>query len=60
MIENHLKYTGSNQAKKILDEWGIYLPKFVKIMPTDYRRALMDMLATAQDDSPQLITAAGE
>jgi glutamate synthase (NADPH/NADH) large chain len=60
MIENHLKYTGSNQAKKILDEWGIYLPKFVKIMPTDYRRALMDMLATAQDDSPQLITLAGE
>jgi hypothetical protein len=36
------------------------LPKFVKIMPIDYRRALMDMHVTAQDDSPQLITVAGE
>jgi glutamate synthase (NADPH/NADH) large chain len=60
MIEAHLKYTGSDQAKKILDDWGTYLPKFVKIMPIDYRRALMDMHVTAQDDSPQLITVAGE
>jgi len=44
MLEDHLKYTGSNQAKKILADWVTYLPKFIKIMPTDYRRALTDML----------------
>jgi glutamate synthase (NADPH/NADH) large chain len=60
MIEDHLKYTSSDQAKKILDDWGTYLPKFVKIMPTDYRSALMDMQSTAPDDSPHLIAAAGE
>ena len=60
MLEDHLKYTGSNQAKKILDDWGTYLPKFIKIMPTDYRRALTDMQAAAQDDNPKFITVAGE
>ena len=60
VIEDHLKYTGSAQAKKILDNWGTYLPKFVKIMPMDYRRALNDMQEAAQADSSEFISAAGE
>ena len=43
LIENHLRYTGSSRAKHILDNWDTYLPKFVKIMPVDYRRALREM-----------------
>ena len=43
LIENHLRYTGSSRAKHILDNWDAYLPKFVKIMPVDYRRALREM-----------------
>jgi glutamate synthase (NADPH/NADH) large chain len=43
LIERHLHYTNSNRAQKILDNWDNYLPKFVKIMPVDYRRALMQM-----------------
>jgi len=43
LIENHLHYTGSARAKAILDDWSSYLPKFVKVMPVEYRRALEEM-----------------
>ena len=43
LISNHLAYTGSARARMILDNWAQYLPKFVKVMPTEYRRALKEM-----------------
>ena len=42
-IEKHLRYTGSVRARHILDNWARYLPKFVKVMPTEYRRALQEI-----------------
>jgi len=44
-IEKHLRYTGSARAKQILGNWTHYLPKFVKVMPTEYRRALLEIAA---------------
>ena len=43
LIENHRHYTGSLRAKLILDDWEAYLPKFVKVMPVEYRKALEAM-----------------
>jgi glutamate synthase (NADPH/NADH) large chain len=43
LIENHLHYTGSERARAILANWEAYLPKFVKVMPVEYRRALAEM-----------------
>ncbi len=43
LIADHQRYTGSTVAKNILDNWADYLPKFVKVMPVQYRRALEDM-----------------
>ena len=40
MIENHLKYTESTVARRILDHWSELLRSFVKVMPIDYKRAL--------------------
>ncbi|MEI7866431.1 MAG: glutamate synthase large subunit [Candidatus Methylumidiphilus sp.] len=40
LIERHARYTGSEFARHILDEWANYLPLFVKIMPVDYKKAL--------------------
>ncbi|TKS57997.1 MAG: glutamate synthase subunit alpha [Nitrospira sp.] len=40
MITSHFMYTGSRNAKRILDAWETMLPKFVKIMPIDYKRVL--------------------
>ena len=39
-IEQHLRYTDSGIAKKILDNWTDTLPQFVKVMPQDFKRAL--------------------
>jgi glutamate synthase (NADPH/NADH) large chain len=40
LIENHLRYTGSPLARRILDNWEHLVASFVKIMPTDYKRVL--------------------
>jgi len=42
-VEKHFRYTGSTRAKHILDNWSAYLPKFLKVMPTEYRRALKEI-----------------
>ena len=42
LISKHLESTGSSRAAQILDLWDRYLPLFKKVMPTDYRRALVD------------------
>jgi glutamate synthase (NADPH/NADH) large chain len=46
LIEKHRRYTGSGRAKQILDNWSAYAPRFVKVMPVDYRRALEKMQKT--------------
>ncbi len=40
MIERHLRYTNSRKAYAILDRWESSLPHFVKVFPTEYKRAL--------------------
>jgi glutamate synthase (NADPH/NADH) large chain len=45
LIRKHLHYTNSAVARGILDDWSRYLPKFVKVMPVDYRHALKEMQA---------------
>ena len=42
LIENHLKYTGSARAKQILDNWNIYVDKFKKIVPIEYKKVLQE------------------
>ena len=45
LIAKHLHYTNSDVARRILDDWEGTLPKFVKVMPVDYRLALEQMQA---------------
>ena len=40
MIRRHAEYTGSTVAESILDHWADELPRFVKVMPKDYKRML--------------------
>jgi glutamate synthase (NADPH/NADH) large chain len=44
LISDHLQLTGSTRAKQILDNWTEYLPRFVKVMPVEYRRALQESM----------------
>ena len=41
LIERHVAHTGSPRGQAILADWANYRGKFVKVMPTEYRRALM-------------------
>jgi glutamate synthase (NADPH/NADH) large chain len=45
LVAQHLKWTGSPRAKAILDDWETWRPKFVKVMPIEYRKALEAMQA---------------
>ena len=43
LIANHVHYTGSQRGQDILENWADYRPKFRKVMPIEYRRALEEM-----------------
>jgi glutamate synthase domain-containing protein 3 len=43
LIESHARYTGSARAREILDNWATYRPRFVKVFPHEYRRALGEL-----------------
>lgn len=45
LIQNHKHYTGSQRAQHILENWNDYLPRFIKVMPVDYRAALKEIQA---------------
>ena len=42
-IKNHIKYTGSQYAARIIRNWIEMLPLFVKVLPIDYKKALERM-----------------
>ncbi|MCJ7703381.1 MAG: glutamate synthase large subunit, partial [Anaerolineales bacterium] len=40
LLYNHIHYTNSSLAQKILDNWYMFMPKFVKVLPLDYKRVI--------------------
>jgi glutamate synthase (NADPH/NADH) large chain len=58
LITQHARATQSKRAAEILADWAAYLPKFKKVMPVEYRRALKEM-AAKEEEAPRL-AAAGE
>ena len=51
LVTNHRKYTGSEIAKKILSNWQEEIKHFVKVMPTDYKRVLLEMASNKKEVS---------
>ena len=49
MIAKHHQYTGSLKAKEVLDSWEASLPKFVKVIPRDYKRVIQSLRQALQD-----------
>ncbi len=43
LIENHYNATLSPLAQRILEQWEAYLPKFVKVLPEEYKQALIKL-----------------
>jgi glutamate synthase (ferredoxin) len=54
MIENHVDTTGSRVGQRILENWEKTLPQFVKVMPTDYKRALGELERERLESQGQL------
>ena len=54
LLENHNRYTGSKRARELLDHWAASRSKFVKVFPTEYKRALLEMHENAVLEDPAM------
>src|SRR5438445_548973 len=60
LIRRHIASTGSTYARKILDDWIGLQPRFVKVMPKDYRRILLaEARARAEGREPTFAELVG-
>ncbi len=57
LIERHFKHTGSTRARNLLDDWAASRGKFVKVFPTDYKRALEEMHNSSMEEAAEKIAA---
>ena len=55
LIEKHATYTGSELAKRLLADWRNVLPKFRKVIPTEYKQAMRKLALTEE----QILETAG-
>ena len=56
IIEKHVLYTESKKGARLLADWNASLDNFVKVMPTEYKRAL-ERLATEEPMFEELTKA---
>ncbi len=54
LIQNHVNYTGSKYAERILQDWTEMVTRFVKVMPIDYKKALLRMKKEASRETEVL------
>ena len=55
MIESHYKYTKSPVALRLIEDWPRTVRKrFVKVMPTDYKRVLMERALHDEEQEAQI------
>ena len=40
LLEEHNRWTGSRRARELLDRWDEARSRFVKVFPSEYKRAL--------------------
>jgi len=52
LLRRHIRYTLSPVAEKVLVNWEVMQPKFVKVMPRDYKRALNAMRRAQEEGIP--------
>jgi glutamate synthase (NADPH/NADH) large chain len=64
LLEEHNRWTGSKRARELLDNWAEARGKFIKVFPSEYKRALKEMherkLAAATETAAGSATAKKE
>jgi len=56
LVEQHFRHTGSERAKAILADWEQSRSRFIKVLPTEYKRALGELWLKSENQD-KLITA---
>jgi glutamate synthase (NADPH/NADH) large chain/glutamate synthase (ferredoxin) len=57
LLEDHNRWTGSKRARELLDQWDTARTKFVKVFPTEYKRALGEIYAKKMAQSEASVAA---
>ena len=42
LVSKHVQYTASAKGKKVLEQWEKLIPRFIKVMPIDFKRVLLE------------------
>ncbi|WP_353235533.1 glutamate synthase-related protein [Diaphorobacter ruginosibacter] len=53
LLEDHARWTGSRRARELLDNWAASRSKFVKVFPTEYKRALSEIYERKVLEEPE-------
>jgi glutamate synthase (NADPH/NADH) large chain len=51
LVQRHFKHTGSTRARNLLDDWAVGRSKFVKVFPTEYKRALEELHNSSMEEA---------
>ncbi|OAM52013.1 glutamate synthase subunit alpha [Methylovorus sp. MM2] len=51
LIEKHAQYSGSDRAKSLLNDWENSRARFVKVMPNEYKRVLLELAAANKKEA---------
>jgi len=49
LLVRHHQYTGSEVAQRVINRWEDHIGRFIKVMPTEYRRVLERQLNMKSD-----------
>jgi glutamate synthase (ferredoxin) len=60
LLERHREYTGSTVAEALLADWPGVTSRFVKVMPRDYKRVLLEQLAASKEARAGTATGNGK
>jgi glutamate synthase (NADPH/NADH) large chain/glutamate synthase (ferredoxin) len=58
LLEDHNRWTGSKRARELLDHWDTARTKFVKVFPSEYKRALAEIYAKKQATTAKALAPA--
>jgi glutamate synthase (NADPH/NADH) large chain len=60
LVEDHVRVTGSPLGRRVLDNWEHLVARFVKVMPTDYKRVLQQRRAAARRPTGLTLVGGGK
>nr|MBA3457336.1 hypothetical protein [Deltaproteobacteria bacterium] len=56
LLEDHVRFTGSPLGRRVIDNWEHMVARFVKVMPTEYKRVLQARRAASRPRPPGHLT----